>query len=151
MSSTNSRVVRCHGTERLPNASPTTRSAESSGRLRMPMRASPMRTRSAFEVWSPRRSRPMFSTVGSISSTVLWVPGILGGEVPRQREAATADVQRVERLVFGPRHRDRVAERLHVVELEVRRVVEVDVAVHEVVEPEDAPARLCEVVLDRMQ
>ncbi len=29
----------------------------------------------SFDVWSPRRSRPIFSTVGSISNTVLSVPG----------------------------------------------------------------------------
>ena len=140
-SATNSRVVRCQGTERLPNASPTTRSAESSGRVA----DADARVADAHAQRVGRAQPESFAAElqhrGSISSTVLWRARVLGREVARHREATAADVQRVERLVRrGHATATASAERPHVVELEVRRVGEVDVAVPEVVEPEDAAA-----------
>ena len=73
---------------------------------------------------------------------------VRGPQVPGHGETAPADVQRVEGGTVGERDVDDVGERPDVLELEARRVVEIDVAVTQVVEPERASARVQRIALD---
>ena len=80
------------------------------------------------------------TTPGSISETRLVVPGPHDVEVARHRQPAGAEVvarQRLARRVGGVGQR---GDRLHVVELQVLRVVEVDVGVADPVEQQQPTA-----------
>ncbi len=57
-------------------------------------------------------------------------------------EAAATDVERVESLSVGEGHLDHIGERERVVELEMGRIIEVDVAVPQRVEDQESPARI---------
>ena len=148
MSRTNSVVVRCHGTARPPKASPTTRSALSSGTSRRSTRASPVTIRS----WS-RRHKPEL-VLGQRDHARVELEDEAGGARPRGRqvagdgEPAAAEVDGVDRLARRRGTVDDVAEQLGVRELEVRRVVEVDVGVAQVVEHEEPSRRAVEVAQD---
>ena len=69
-----------------------------------------------------------------------------GGEVAREREPAAADVERLDvPAPFGDEAGRRVGEPADVAELEVRRVLEVDVGVAEAVEDERPAVRVAAV------
>ena len=69
------------------------------------------------------------TTPPSISETRLSVPGRYLLEVARQGQAAAAEVVGLDGLAGGPGGVGDGGQRAHVVELQVRRVVEVDVGV----------------------
>ena len=148
----NSRVVRCQGTERLPNASPTTRSAESSGASRMPSArvadAHPQRGRRVQPETLAAELQHLGIDLqhGALGARILVAARYRGNVKPPPPTCSAS-------IAWSPGHATSMAslnERV-VVELEVGRVVEVDVAVTQVVEPEDAAARSRKVVLDPMQ
>ena len=138
MSRANSSVVRCHGTATPPNASPTTRSAESVG---SPRSVTPGVAHPHAQVRPGPQAEPLARELDEVAVDLEHARARArprGGHVARQREPAAADEHRLER----PRGHvvDGVAHPLRVVELEVRRVLEVDVRVAQALEPQHAPA-----------
>ena len=135
--------MRCHGTARPPNASPTTRSTLSSGtRFDRPPRVADTGPGCVSLGSNPSCSRATASTLGSSSSTVCADarPGRL--EISREREPAAADVEDVDRPAEPVEVRpDRVGEPPDVGELEVGRIGQVDVRVGQAIEDEDPAVR----------
>ena len=109
------------GTERLPNASPTTRSRESSASSRMPSRASPIRTCKARERAQPELVAPEVEHRGVDLEHGAPAAGPGRREVAREREPAAARCAARRAGGRGEGGVDRVGERARVVELEVRR------------------------------
>ena len=144
----NSVVARCHGTERLPNASLTTRSAESVGLVADPDAGVADPHPQVGPRLQPELLPPDLQHLGVDLEHRALRARVLGAQVAGEREPTAADVERVERPVVGELRGDDVGERLHVGELQVGRVGEIDVAVPEVVEPQRAPGRVGEVAFD---
>ena len=148
-SSRNSRVVRCHGTDTPPKASPITRSALSSGTL---VDVQPGVAGDDVDV-RPRLEAQLVLGDGGPAAGRARAPwtgcpgGWPAGSAGRLKPAAT-DVDDVEGLAGGCDGGQHVLHRLGVGELEVGRVVEVDVAVPQRVQPQDPAAGAVGVGLD---
>ena len=145
----NSVVVRCHGTASPPNASPTTRSNESSGSVSIERRASPTLTEFVIgreaELSLGDLEDPRVQLEDDLART-----GARRLEVAREREAAAPEVEDVDRSVECVEVRTRrVREPLHVAESDDGRIGDVDVRVGEPVEDEGPPVHVVAVGDDR--
>ena len=138
----NSVEVRCAGVRPPAKRSATTRSKDPAAARSRTARASatwirirpaPVSARPA--TWLVQRQPPPDDTHKRGVAVHRELPGSRPGgrHVPRQGEAAAAKMKYPQRLAGGRREVDEVPEPPHVLELQVARVVEVDVGLREAV------------------